>query len=119
MKWVMLLVIFFLPTKTANIYVNIILNQHFSCLYLYSFKSFNNPSAFPHKNMDVKDCFHISVVTYADKCDHILLINYHLSIFSGLRLKCCLNCPLRLLLFFKGFFCCGFPPSPLFFFFPF
>lgn len=115
----MLLVIFFLPTKTANIYVNIILNQHFSCLYLYSFKSFNNPSAFPHKNMDVKDCFHISVVTYADKCDHILLINYHLSIFSGLRLKCCLNCPLRLLLFFKGFFCCGFPPSPLFFFFPF
>jgi len=46
-----MLLVIFLPTKTANIYVNIILNQHFSCLYLYSFKSFNNPSAFPHKKM--------------------------------------------------------------------
>lgn len=42
---------FFLPTKTANIYVNIILNHHFSCLYLYSFKSFNNPSALLHKKL--------------------------------------------------------------------
>lgn len=52
--------------------------------------------------MDIKDCFHISVVT--DKCDHILLINYHLSFFSRLRLKCCLNYPLCLLLFFRVFF---------------
>lgn len=116
MKSSMLLVIFFLPTKTANIYVNIILNQHFSCLYLYSFKSFNNPSAFPHKNMDVKDCFHISVVTYTDKCDHILLINYHLSVFSRLRLKCCLNCPLCLLLFFRGFSVVVSPTHTPFFF---
>lgn len=94
---------FFLPTKTANIYVNVIFNQLFSCLYLYSFKSFNNPSALPHKNMDVKDCFHISVITYADTCHHIFLINYHLRVFSGLRLKCSLNCPLCLLLFFSIF----------------
>lgn len=94
-KWSMLLGFFFLPMKTANIYVNIF-NQHFSCLYLYRFKSFNNSSALPHNNMDIKDCFHLSVVTYADICEHILLINYHLRVFSRLRLKCCLNCPLCL-----------------------
>lgn len=81
--------------KTANIYVNIF-NQHFSCLYLYSFKSFNNSSALPHNNMDIQDCFHLSVPTYAGICEHILLINYHLRVFSRLRLKCCLNCPLCL-----------------------
>lgn len=91
-KWSMLLGVFFLPMKTANIYVNIF-NQHFSCLYLYRFKSFNNSSALPHNNMDIKDCFHLSVVTYADICEHILLINYLLRVFSRLRLKCCLNCP--------------------------
>lgn len=94
-KWSMLLGFFFLPMKTANIYVNIF-TQHFSCLYLYRFKSFNNSSALPHNNMDIKDCFHLSVVTYADLCEHILLINYHLRVFSRLRLKCCLSCPLCL-----------------------
>lgn len=105
-KWSMLLGFFSLPMKTANIYVNIF-NQHFSCLYLYRFKSFNNSSALPHNNTDIKDCFHWSVVTYADICEHISLINYHLRVFSRLRLKCCLNCPLCLycsLRFFSGLF---------------
>lgn len=106
MKRSILLVIFFsLPTKTANIYVNMIFNQHFSCLYLYSFQSFNNPSALPHKkkNDGCQTAF-TSVIAYTYKCDHILLINDLLSIFSRLRRKCCLNYPLHLLLFFLGFF---------------
>lgn len=66
MKWSILLVIFFfLPTKTANSYVNMIFNQHFSCLYLYSFKSFNNPSALPHKKMmDVRLLSPVSLHTH-------------------------------------------------------
>lgn len=106
MKWSMLSG-FFLPTKTANIYVNVIFNQLFhvyTCTVL-SLLIIHQPSL--TKNMDVKDFFHLSVITYADKRHHILLINYHLSVFSRLSLKCSLNCPLCLLLFlgvFLGFF---------------
>lgn len=108
MKWSMLLVIFLpSPTKTANIYVNIIFNQHFhvyTCTVL-SLLIIHQPSH-TKKNAGVKDCFDINVVTYADKCGHILLINYHLSGFSRLRLNCCLNCPLCLLFRFAFVWLC-------------